>query len=74
MPRISPERLFKSHFPNATIVRHERFGVADYLVRKNDGTMQDARVWSGNGATEVQAWASAVAYCGIKALAKVESK
>ena len=66
MPRISPERIFKSHHPRATIERHSTTGgEVYYLVRKQ----RDAFMWSGEGDTKAQAWKDACERLGLTALA-----
>ena len=66
MPRISPERIFKSHYPSAVIRRHTTNGYKTYyLVRKQ----RDTIMWSGSGDTKAQAWKDACERLGLTALA-----
>jgi len=50
--RASPERMFKSHYPKATIERHRvNDGSPYYLVRKSPREF----TWAGSGDTKSQA-------------------
>ncbi len=65
MPRVSAERLFRSHFPNATAERRKRhIGPVYFLVRRQRGEF----MWAGRGATKAQAWADACERYGITAI------
>lgn len=69
MPRISPERIFKSHHPRATIERHSTTGgEVYYLVRKERRAYEP----SGDGYTKAQAWKDACERLGLTAI-KVEN-
>jgi hypothetical protein len=66
VPKISPERIFRSHFPRATIERQKRAtATAPYFLVRKD---RDAHMWTGCDETPAKAWADACERAGLVAL------
>ncbi|HET9063736.1 MAG TPA: hypothetical protein VFO62_10645 [Candidatus Binatia bacterium] len=70
MPRVSAERMFRSHFPHATIEKQRYLkGGFYYLVREELGDI----AWSGSGDTKARAWSNACERLGITSLKEQSS-
>lgn len=70
MARASAERMFRSHFPDATIEPQRKTGLSIgryYLVRVS----ADAWDHAGSGDTKPKAWAAACRRHGIAALKEI---